>query len=119
MSDRICKNCEWWEKETGDTCGLDFGRCEYAVPHWVPSIVKDYRSWANWGAMRWLCPELRRVASIGIVDATAGINATFLAIGRLTLPGASGAEQTGGGKAALVITCRELAVFYGLRRRAG
>jgi hypothetical protein len=69
-------------------------------------------------AMRFLCPELRRVASIGIVDATAGIPATFLAIGRLMLPGASGAEQTGGGKAALVITCRELAVFYGLTRRA-
>ena len=66
--------------------------------------------------MRFLCPELRRVASIGIVDASGVITATFQTLGRLALPNASRAEQFGGGKAALVFACRELAAFYGMRR---
>lgn len=67
-------------------------------------------------AMRFLCPELRRVAYLGLVEAQGGIGATFLALGRMALPGASLTEQTGAGKGALVIVCRELAAFHGLGR---
>lgn len=67
-------------------------------------------------AMRALCPELRRIASLGIVDADVSATATYQTLGRTMLPQGNAPEQTGAGKAALVLTCRELAVFYGLRR---
>lgn len=70
------------------------------------------------GAMGFLGGELSRIAWVAIIERPLiDIAGTFRALGEDCLPGEHKPVVLGAGKALLVVTCRELAVFYGLKQQ--
>ncbi len=68
-------------------------------------------------AMAHLGADLARVAYVAIVEGVSpDLGGIYRGVGAAFLPNGGANEQTGGGKTAIVIACRELAVFYGLMR---
>jgi hypothetical protein len=68
-------------------------------------------------ALRYLGPELSAVAVALVIERPTIIGRTFQSVGASILPGATAPEQSGCGKGHLVTVCRELAVFYKLKRQ--